>query len=91
MHMFKKFGSFGHSPKQQASNIFTVENEKVVATKFNDELTGIKKLNRSLFGSDCLNNIDETSNGLKYYYFIVSLVWYLCCMNKCCMYHQCCI
>jgi len=48
--MFKKIGSFGHGPKQQASNIFTVENEKVDATKLNDELTGIKKLNRSLFG-----------------------------------------
>lgn len=27
MHMFKKIGSFRHSPKRQTSNIFTVDNE----------------------------------------------------------------
>ncbi|KAE9522538.1 hypothetical protein AGLY_017059 [Aphis glycines] len=62
MHMFKKFGSFVHSLKRQTSNIFTVDKEIHDATTLSDELTGIKKLNRSLFGSDCLNNIDETPN-----------------------------
>ncbi|KAF0764684.1 Uncharacterized protein FWK35_00001770 [Aphis craccivora] len=42
-----------------------------------NELIGIKKLNRSLFGSDCLNNNDETPNGLSYYYCIVSLVVFM--------------
>jgi len=80
MHMFKKFESFGHNSKRQATNIFTVDNEKHNATTLNDELSGIKKLNHSLFGSNSLNNIDETPNGLNYYYYIVSLVWYSCCM-----------
>jgi len=87
MHMFKKFESFGHSPKRQVTNIFTVDNEIHNATKLNDELSGIKKLNRSLFGSNSLNNIDETPNGLNYYHFIVSLVWYSCCINTFCMYN----
>jgi len=52
--------------KQQ---IFLVDN-----TTLNDELSGIRKLSRSLFGSNSLNNIDETHNGLNYYYSIVSLV-----------------
>ncbi|KAE9527913.1 hypothetical protein AGLY_012737 [Aphis glycines] len=51
MHMFKKFGSFGHSPKRQTSNIFTVDKEIHDATTLSDELTGIKKLNRSLINN----------------------------------------
>jgi len=27
MHVFKKFESFGHSSKRQATNIFTIDNE----------------------------------------------------------------
>jgi len=44
MHMFKKFGSFGHSPKRQTSNIFTVDKEIHDATTLSVELTGIKKI-----------------------------------------------
>ncbi|KAL4088545.1 hypothetical protein QTP88_023639 [Uroleucon formosanum] len=63
MRIFKKFESFGHSPKRQAINIFTADNEVHNAITLNDELSGIKKFNRSLFGSNSLNNIDETPNG----------------------------